>query len=76
MTRKRLVPVWTKKLSVPEKSSWALSEDGMVNSIWSYLLWNIEGRYIKNLLSQQKIPKSCIFKGWYLANGKSEPKKS
>ena len=27
----------------------------------------------KKLLRHQKSPKSCIFKGWHLANGSSEP---
>ena len=30
----------------------------------------------KRFLVQQKIPKSCIFKGWHLANGNSESNNS
>ena len=38
----------------------------MVNRLWSYGSWDIEGRNIKKAADSAKIPKSCIFKGWHL----------
>ena len=38
----------------------------MVNRLWSYGSWDIEGRNIKKAADSAKIPKSCIFKGWRL----------
>ena len=35
----------------------------MVNRLWSYGSWDIEGRNIKKAADSAKIPKSCIFKG-------------
>ena len=48
--------VWAKYLSAPERSYWGFSENVMVNRLWSYRLWDIEGRNVKKLMSQQKIP--------------------
>ena len=76
---KKLVTVWVKYseyLTALERSYWVFSENGMVNRLWSYRLWDIEGRNIKKLLSQQKKTKSSIFKGWHLPNGNSEPNNS
>ena len=44
----------------------------MVKKLLSYRLGDIEGKNIRKLLSEQKIPKPFIFKGWHLANGSSE----
>ena len=76
---KKLVTVWVKYLeylTALERSYWVFSENGMVNRLWSYRLWDIEGRNIKKLLSQQKKTKSSIFKGWHLPNCNSEPNNS
>ena len=70
----KIVTVWEKYLSAPERFYWVLSEKGMVNRLWSYRLWDIEGKNIKKLLSQQKLPKPCIFNSWHLVNGSSESK--
>ena len=57
--------------------SFVLSESGMVNGLWSYLSWDIEGWNIKKLLYQKKkTPKFCIFKVSHLADGSSEPNNS
>ena len=68
-TSKKLVTVWAKYLNAPERSYWVLSKHGMVDRLWSEIL-RVETS--KKLLSQQKNTKSCIFKGWNLANGSSE----
>ena len=49
---KKLVTVWAKCLSAPERSYWVISENGMVNRLWSYHLWDVEG-------SIQKAPESA-----------------
>ena len=49
---KTLVTVYAKHLKSPTKrSSWFLSENGMVHRFWSYRLWDIGVRNIKKLLS-------------------------
>ena len=69
---KKLVTVWAKYLSVPKRSYRVILENGMVNRLWSFRTWDIEGRYITKLLGQKK-KRNCIFKGWHLANGSSDP---
>ena len=67
----KLVAVWAKYSSKPEKFSWVLSKNGMVNKLWIYCSWSFEGRNIKkNCWISKKI--TCIFKGWHLANGSSK----
>ena len=67
----KLVAVWAKYSSEPEKSSWVVSKNGMVKKLWSYCSWVTEGRNIKKPCSiSQKI--TCIFKGWHLVNGSSK----
>ena len=51
---KKLVTVWAKYLSAPERSYWFLSENGMVNRLWSYRSWVIEGRNIKKTAESAK----------------------
>ena len=58
----------------PERSYCVLSENCMVNRLWSYLTWYIEGKNIKKTASStKKMTKSCIFKGSHRVNGSSEP---
>ena len=49
-----------------KRSFWVLSENGMV-TVYETLMVGTQ----KRLLSQHKILKSCIFKGWHVANGRS-----
>ena len=55
--------VLVKYLSASERSYWILSENDMVNRLWTYSLWDIENSNIKKLLSQQKIlkPQNPVF---------------
>ena len=55
--------VLVKYLSASERSYWILSENDMVNRLWTYSLWDIENSNIKKLLSQQKIlkPRNPVF---------------
>ena len=53
MTAKKLVTVWEKDLSAPERFFSFLSENRMVNRLCSYRSRHIEDRNIKKLLSQQ-----------------------
>ena len=70
---KKLVIVWAKYLNAPERFYWILLKNGIFDRLLRYQLWNIEGRNIKKkMLSQQKIPRSCIFKGWHFTNSSSE----
>ena len=50
----KLVTVWAKYSSDPEKSSWLHSKNGMVNKLWSYRSWGIEGRSIKKTAGSAK----------------------
>ena len=59
---KKVVSFLAKYLSKPEGFYWVLSENGMINMLLNYCSWDIEGRNIKKLLSQQKTPKS-LFSG-------------
>ena len=59
-------------MSATERSYCVISEKDMVKRLWSYGLWDIEGRNIKKLLSQHKNTENCIFKDWHVANGSSE----
>ena len=62
--RKKSVIVCTDYLSALGRSYRVLSENGIFNRLWSYRLWDIEGRKIKeNCWVGKKIPKHCIFKG-------------
>ena len=71
---KKLIRVWPKCLNAPERCHWVLSENGMVNRIWSYHSWDFEGRNIKkDYWLSKKILKFCVFKGCHLTNGSSEP---
>ena len=65
---KTLVTAGTKYLSASGRSYRVLSENGMIIRLWS--LWDIEHR---NCWISKRFLKSCIFKGWYLANSSSEP---
>ena len=69
---KKLVTVWKKYLSTPERCYWGLSENDIINRLWNYCSWEIDGRNIK-ITSESA--KKYINKGWQLANGSSEPKK-
>ena len=70
---KTSVTVWENILSSPERSYWVLSENGIVDRLWSYHSWDIEGKNIKKTNKPaKKTLKSCVFTGWYLANGSSE----
>ena len=44
------------------KNLYEFSETGMGGKLLSYHLWDNESRNIKRTASQQKIPKSCIFR--------------
>ena len=55
---------------------WVLSENGMVNRLWSYPLWDIEGRNIKKSAESTKNTKILYFKGRHLANGSSKTNNS
>ena len=58
---KALVTVQAKDLkSAPKISFWVLSENGMIHRFWSHRLWDVEGRNIKKLLSQQKNETLCL----------------
>ena len=71
---KKLVTVWAKYLTAPDRSHLVLSKNGMIYRLWSYRSWNIVGRNKKNCRVDKEIPKSCINKGWNLAKSSSEPK--
>ena len=51
---KKLIRVWPKCLNAPERCHWVLSENGMVNRIWSYHSWDFEGRNIKKTTDSAK----------------------
>ena len=51
---KKSVTGWANYLTAPKRSYWLLSENGMVNRLWSFRSWDIEGRNLKKLLNQQK----------------------
>ena len=65
--------VWVKYIRAPERSYLILFKNGMVNRLWSCRSWQIEGRYISKTTGSAKILKSCVFKGWHLADGSAEP---
>ena len=69
---KKIVTVCANYLRATERSYWVFSEQGMINRVWSYRSWVILGRNTQKLVSQQKIPKSSIFKNLHLANGGSK----
>ena len=55
---KTSVTVYAKRLqSAPKRTFWVLSKNWVVDRFWSYRLWDIEGKSIKKLESQQKIMK-------------------
>ena len=41
---RRFAPILAKYLRAPERTYCVLSENGMVNILWRYRLWEIEGR--------------------------------
>ena len=61
-------------LRAPERSYWVLSENGMVNRLWSYHSWDIEDKNVKKPVeSAKKITKTWIFKVSHFADGSLEP---
>ena len=60
-------------ISSSERSYWDFSENGTVNRLWSYRLWDVKGRINSKTTESVKEPTSFIFKGWHLANDTSEP---
>ena len=51
---KKSVKVWAKYLSASKKSYWVLSENGMVNRLWSYRSYDIKGRDINKTTESTK----------------------
>ena len=59
---KKLNIVWEKYLSAPGRSCLVFSENSMVSSLWSYHLWDIKSRNIKNTAeSIKKTPQILVF---------------
>ena len=69
---KTLGTVWAKYLNASERSYCVLSENGMVVTAHVGIREILRVEISKKLVSQHKIPKSSIFKGWHFANGSSE----
>ena len=69
---KKVATVTTKYVSVaPKRPYWVLLNNGMVNRLLSYHLWDIMERNIKNYWVSKKISKPFILKTRHLANGSS-----
>ena len=59
---KKWVTVWAKYfISASERFYWVLLENGMVNRLWSYCLWDIEGRNIRKTAESAKNTKILYF---------------
>ena len=69
---KILVLVWASHLNAPERSYSVLSENGVVNRLWSYRLWDIEGRNIIKNCWVGKKHQNPVFSRVYYATGSSE----
>ena len=71
-----------KYLRAPERSCWVLSENGMVNRLWSYHSFDIEDKNVKKPVESGKNKqtnkkktktKTSIFKVWNFSDGRLEP---
>ena len=71
--KQKISHIMGKCLRPPERSYWVLSENGMVNRLWSYHSWDIEDKNVKKSVNQQKNTKTSIFKVWHCADGSLEP---
>ena len=69
---KKLATFWAKHLSATEKFYIVLSENGIV-TVRLTVLEILRVEIPEKLLGQQIIQKSCIFKGWHLADDSSKP---
>ena len=59
---KKLGAVWAKYISVSARSYSVLSENGIVNRVWSCRLWDIKGRNIKTTAESAKDTKIVYFR--------------
>ena len=59
--RKKLVTVWVKYVSVSERCYWVLSENGIVNRLWSYHSCPIECRNIAKTAESTKNTRILYF---------------
>ena len=67
------IHIFGKYSTASQRSYRVHSENGMVNRLWNYRLWDVEGRNNKKTAqSTKKVQKYCIFKGSYYANGSLE----
>ena len=60
---KKWFTIWPKYISASERSFWVLSENGMVNSLYSHDLLDIEGRKIRKSADSVKSSHVLYFQG-------------
>ena len=69
---KTSVTVWANYSSAPKRSYWVLSENGMVNRLWSYRSWDIKDRNIKKTAELVKNYPNPVFSRVNLAASSPE----